>query len=97
MKLSEMKPCAKCGGKIAPIIYRVTVERHFVNVQAVNTTLGLTQMFNGNLALAEVMTSQPDATQLVDTNTALFCQDCGIGVWSDVLPPEEDEDGGCVR
>lgn len=84
MKLSELRPCDKCGGKIAPVFYVVRVSLAIVT-PAANTTLGLNQMFRGNLALAEVFTSEPHPVKVAgdeDPNlmTELFlCQNCYVG------------------
>lgn len=84
MKLSELRPCDKCGGKIAPVFYVVRVSLAVVT-PAANTTLGLNQMFHGNLALAEVFTSEPHPVKVAgdeDLNlmTELFiCQNCYVG------------------
>ncbi len=81
MKLSQLKPCASCGGKIAPVFYVVRVSLAIVT-PAANTTLGLNQMFRGNLALAEVFTSEPHPVKVAgdeDPNLMtelLLCQDC---------------------
>ena len=54
MKISELKPCENCGGKIAPVFYRVTVEQIAVDGNAVARMLGLSAMLNGSLGVAEV-------------------------------------------
>ena len=79
MKLSELRPCDRCGKPIAPIFYRVVVEQHLVNPEAANEVLGLRQMV-GSLRLAETMASRPDATTALAplTETLLLCQSCGI-------------------
>lgn len=80
MKLSELRPCDQCGGKVTPIFYRVVVEQHLLDAGAVNEVLGLRQMFSGSLRMAEAMASRPDATKVLTpaTETLLLCQDCGI-------------------
>lgn len=54
MKLSELKPCAVCGGLLGPIWTVIRVSPALVQPRAANQVLGLAQMFNGNLGLAEV-------------------------------------------
>ena len=82
MKLSELKPCAACHGKIAPIWYVVRISQAMLNPRAANQTLGLAQMFGGNLALAEVMSPQPDCVLVMgDAEPGLMtelsiCQNC---------------------
>lgn len=87
MKLSELKPCAHCGGKLPPVWYLVKVSQCMLDPQATNQTLGLAQMFQGNLALAEVMGARPDeavkivADELgVDWDRLFLCQDCALGL-----------------
>jgi hypothetical protein len=85
MKLSEIRPCDACGGTIVPMFYVLRLSMAMFKPQAVNTTMGLMQMFGGNLALAEVMSSQPDAvTVMGDENPELMteiiiCQECLLG------------------
>lgn len=61
MKITELKPCEYCGGPVVPFIHEVTVKRIFIKPDAVNRTLGLSQMLGGNaLGLAEVMRDEDD-------------------------------------
>ena len=82
MKLSELKPCAACHGKLAPIWYVMRISQAMLNPRAANQTLGLAQMFGGNLALAEVMSPQPDCVLVMgDVEPELMteiaiCQEC---------------------
>lgn len=88
MKLSELRPCDNCGGKIAPTFYVVRVSLALFDPRATNTQLGLVQMFggagNGALALAEIMGPTPDVVQIAgdkkkELRTELFiCQDCAL-------------------
>lgn len=87
MKLSELKPCACCGGKLPPIWWILKGSLCAVDRQAANETLGLAQMFQGNLALAEVMGAQPDNAVVVQGDkqpdawsTIFLCMDCASGV-----------------
>lgn len=85
MKLSEIRPCDACGGEIVPVFYVLRLSMALFKPQAVNTTMGLAQMFHGNITLAEVMSSQPEAvTVLGDENPdlmteLLICQECLLG------------------
>ena len=85
MKLSQLRPCDKCGGKITPMFYVVRVSLAVVKADAANATLGLAQMFRGNLGLAEAFSPQPDAIMVVgdeepELRTELFlCQNCCMG------------------
>lgn len=82
MKLSELKSCAVCNGKIAPLWYVVRVSQAMLNPRAANQTLGLMQMFGGNLALAEIMSPEPDCVLVMgDKEPSLMteiniCQNC---------------------
>lgn len=79
MKLSELKPCANCGGKIAPIFYRVTVEQILIDPMAANQVLGLNIMFGGG-ALTEAMAPNDDVTYPLQTNTVALCQECATTI-----------------
>lgn len=82
MKLSELRPCASCGGKLTPMWYVIRVSHALINPTAGNQVLGLTQMFGGNLALAEVMAPETDCVLITgDKEPSLMteihiCQDC---------------------
>lgn len=82
MKLSELKPCAACKGKITPIWYVVRISQAMLKPQAANGVLGLCQMFGGSLALAEAMAPEPDCVLVMgDKEPSLMteinvCQQC---------------------
>ena len=82
MKLSELRPCDNCGGIIAPQFYVVRTSLAIIDAQAANATLGLTQMFNGALGLAEAMSPMPDAVKIAgEFDKSLWvedflCRDC---------------------
>jgi hypothetical protein len=84
VKLSELRPCDKCGGKIAPIFYVVRFSIAVFDQRKMNTNLGLTQMFQGSVRLAEVFSPDPEvgvvamdsqATKLLMTEL-FICNDC---------------------
>jgi hypothetical protein len=81
MKLSELKPCLVCSGKITPIWYVIRVSQAMLNPHGANEVLGLTQML-GSLSLAEVISSQPDCVMVMgDEDPGLMtelaiCQEC---------------------
>lgn len=85
MKLSEIRPCDNCGGKVAPQFYLVRGTLALFSPQAANATLGLTQMFGGALALAEAMSPDPEVVKLASDHdkslqSELFlCQTCYMG------------------
>jgi hypothetical protein len=82
MKLSELKPCAVCEGKIAPLWYVVRFSMAMISPRAANGVMGLAQIFGGNLALAEVMAPEPDCVKVMgDEEPELMteiniCQSC---------------------
>ncbi len=82
MKLSELKPCAVCHGKIVPTWYVVRISQAILKPNAANETLGLMQMFGGSLALAEAMSSHSDCVAVFgDEDKNLMtevnvCQNC---------------------
>lgn len=81
MKLSELRPCDNCGGKVFPNFYVIRISQAFIMPSA-QQTLGLMTMFNGNLGLAETFSPAPDAVKVLgDEEKALMtelivCQDC---------------------
>jgi len=75
MKLSDLKPCSICGGKIAPLFYRVTVEQIMIDPKATNQVLAMNTMFGGALGLAEVF-APADVTLKLQENTTILCGDC---------------------
>lgn len=80
MKLSDLKPCNVCGGQIAPLFYRVTVEQLMIDAKAANQVIGLNTMFGGNaLGLAETFAPN-EVTMTLQTNTVTLCTDCAARV-----------------
>lgn len=85
MKLSEVRPCDCCGGKIAPNFYVVRGSLAVFSPQAANATLGLTQMFGGALALAEAMSPDPEVVKIAGEfdkslwHELFLCQSCYMG------------------
>lgn len=76
MKLSELTPCAICGGPIAPLFYRIRVEQMMVDANAANRYLALTTMFGGSSALANLFSDNDNGTLLLQENSVLICSDC---------------------
>lgn len=97
MKLSELTPCVRCGGSIAPVFYRVTVEQHFIDPKATNQVLGINLYFGGDaLPLAEAMAPDAEgATKQLTAKTGLVCGGCfasrpGAAVFA-ILDTSEEE------
>lgn len=69
MKLSELKPCAACGGPLmkppAGCWYVVRVSTAIVNPAAARQVMGLSMMFGGAMGLAEAMAPQPEKAVLI--------------------------------
>lgn len=90
MKLSELRPCDNCGGKIAPQFYVIRITQAFVTPSA-NQTLGLATMFHGNLGLAEVFSPDPDPVKVLgDEEPSLMtelivCPDCYLRGKTDLV------------
>lgn len=90
MKLSELKPCAGCGG---PLLvkhigqwYVVRSSMAILNPQAANQTLGLAQFFQGSMALAEAFSPAVNDAVIIcgDKEPALLdevhlCFECFYG------------------
>ena len=78
LKLSDLRPCDGCGGKIAPLFYVVRTEMAVVNTVDANQVLGLRQIFQGSLGLAEAMApAEPVKLGGPELTTELFfCQEC---------------------
>jgi hypothetical protein len=77
MKLSDLKPCATCGGTIAPVFYRVRIDNILIDPQATNQVLGLNQVFGGQaLGLAEAMAPVDDVTITMHTVDVFVCNEC---------------------
>ena len=76
MKLSELKPCLNCGGKVAPIFFQITLTRHLIDGVKTNQVLGLNRYFGGVLGLAEAMAPSDDVTVEIDSHDAFLCTEC---------------------
>jgi hypothetical protein len=90
MKLSELKPCALCGGPLlrppCGTWYVLRVTQAMVNPAAARQVLGLTTMLWGALGLAEAFAPEPEEAVMVfgDKDRHLMtelhvCFDCWVG------------------
>lgn len=83
MKSDEIRAnaiCKVCGKKFGesglPLFWRVTVQRFFVDMAAVQRQSGL-EMMLGNVALAAVMGPNEDlAKPMMDPVTVTVCESC---------------------
>ena len=91
MKLSRLRACDSCSGPIVrpgrPQLHRIVVDDGFVLGTAANQVLGMTQVFQGSLALAEAMVPDPEVVKFLSEadvgalTELLFCADCyGTGL-----------------
>jgi len=77
MKLSDLRPCFFCSGRVTPIVIEIKASRHFIRPIEANQALGLAQYFQGNLALAEAFTGHADVTVQIEPEVSvLACGDC---------------------
>lgn len=87
MKLMDLRPCDNCKGKLIPQFHIIRITDALFNSQRVNEQLGMTQFFQGHMALAEMFTPAPDEAILVIGDedqklmTEIFlCNDCFLRV-----------------
>lgn len=82
-ELREAATCARCSRKIgetrAPLFYRLKIERHMLNLGALQRQNGLAMMLGGNGLLAAVMGPDEDMTEnLMDAAREItICEGCG--------------------
>lgn len=97
MKLLDLRPCDNCKGKLVPSFHVLRISQALFNSQRVNEQLGMTQYFQGHMALAEMFSPAPDEAILVlgdeepELMTEIFlCGDCWMR--TDFLLPALMED-----
>jgi hypothetical protein len=83
-ELRHLSTCAVCGLKIGqtpiPVFWKVTIERHGIDMNAVRRQSGLAMMLGGNGVLASVMGPDDEMTQkLMGPVTMMVCDSCGCG------------------
>ena len=89
MKLSELRPCDSCDGPLrTPMnagFYVVRSSLAIFKPAAANQVLGLTQIFQGALGLAEAMAPDPDVVLVAGDEQPelleelLICGECYLG------------------
>ncbi len=84
MKLSELRPCDKCGGKIAPMFYVLRISQALFT-PAAGQTLHMARYLN-SLEIGELFAPESDDAVMVvgDQEKALMtelliCQPCFLG------------------
>lgn len=105
MKLSELKPCFKCGGPLvkppAGNWFVVRISSAMIDPFAARQVGGLAMIFGGALGLAETMAPAPEKAVLIlgDEQPALMaefhlCMDCVpvelFGMWEQASPEKDD-------
>ncbi len=84
MKLSEIRPCDLCGGKISPNFYVLRFSVAFFS-PSTRQVLAMTDYFNGNLALGEMFSGDEDVVKVAMddrehgkqlTDEVFLCQEC---------------------
>ena len=81
IRRTQITPCAKCGKGVGhsggPDVYRVTIEQHLLDNQAIQQHAGMDLMFgNQHPALSVAMLGDSEITKQVSTTTRLVCRDC---------------------
>ena len=84
LKESELRKhatCALCRRKIGqtglPLFYLVSIERHGVDMAAVNRQSGLEQMLGNCASIAQAIGPNEDMTaMLMDRGTITICEPC---------------------
>lgn len=79
-ELRECATCAVCGKKIGktgmPMFWRVRIERHGIDGNAMRRQIGL-EMMLGSVAIAQAMGPDEDmTTPLMEPVTFTVCEDC---------------------
>lgn len=84
MKLSDLRPCDNCGGKVYPQFYVLRMSLAIIKGQAVNEFLGMRQFFGGKSDELAMMFSPSAGNAVIvagDEEPALMdeffiCYDC---------------------
>jgi hypothetical protein len=83
MKEEDLRKSAVClvcgkpfGSTGLPLFYRVKIERHAVDMKAVQRQQGLAMMLGGNGMLAPVMGPDEDMTDVLSSYEFTVCEDC---------------------
>jgi len=82
-ELRKASTCCVCGKKIGqaklPFFWRVTIERHGLDLGPINRQQGLAMLLGGNAMLAQVMGQDEEMTvPLMDPVTVTVCDICGM-------------------
>jgi len=101
-ELRKRGTCSACGKGIGhtglPLFWTLKIERHGVDMQALNRQQGLTMMLGGEAALARVMGPDDEMTKTVmGPVDVTLCEKCAmepvlIMALAEKVLPDEDED-----
>lgn len=104
MKLSSLKPCAYCNKalieKHTMHFYIVTSTMALINPVHANQVMGMTQFFQGNLALAEVFAGSDPVTVVSEHDKTMedkimLCMECwysnGLGAMLEHINRKKEE------
>lgn len=92
LKRSDIRPCAVCGKGLAKggaIVYRVQVERFFLDPHAIQRQAGLEMQLG--VPLAAVMGPDEDLARHIDTQQVLVCGHCVMRPTAALLEHGDDE------
>jgi len=92
MKLSEVKPCTKCGGPLGSSFNVIRSSIAFVSPKAAQATLGLFQILGGHgLGIAEALSPDAEVIKIAGEENpqlwtqALLCQECWLHCFGEVF------------
>ena len=96
MKHEDIKPCAICGqgvmSKGIPLFYTIKIQRHAIDLGAVQRQNGLEQMMGGHAQLANIMGPNEDMTkQMTEEKEVWVCDDCSNNKLMSLLLAIEEE------
>jgi len=79
-ELRKRATCGLCGNKIGaagtPMFYTVKVERHILDLRAIQRQSGLAMMFGGAAPLAEIMGPNEEMTKELPSFEFTVCANC---------------------
>lgn len=74
-------------------MYRVTIEAHFLDTQAIRRQSGLEAMLGGALGLADVLSPEQGYSTLLSARTGIVCQECMLdSKLAQLLEKSDEED-----
>ena len=102
LREKELRAAANCiccrkpiGHTGIPLFWRVTLERHGVNMQAVKRQDGLTAMLGGHAGLAQIMGPDEAMTQVLHGPvTVTVCEGCALESHPIAMMAEKDAGEG---